>query len=113
MADARCFARLYDDSLAESRKTLELQPNFAVAHYQLGQIPVLTHEYDKAIAEFRTAIALSGDNTTFDSNLAHAYAVSGRADNAMKILGNLEERQTGESPSDASIALVYGRAWRQ
>jgi TolB-like protein/DNA-binding winged helix-turn-helix (wHTH) protein/Tfp pilus assembly protein PilF len=107
LADALCIGRLYDESLQQSRKALELQPNFAVAHYQLGQTLVQMSRYDQAIAEFRTAIAQSGDNTTFDSNLAHAYAVSGRAAEATEILKDLEGRQTGESPTDASIALVY------
>jgi len=107
LADALCIARLYDDSLQQSRKALELHPNFAVAHYQLGQTLVQMRRYDEAIAEFRTAIALSGDNTTFDSNLAHAYAVSGRTEEATRVLKDLEERQTGESPTAASIALVY------
>jgi TolB-like protein/Flp pilus assembly protein TadD len=107
LADALCIARLYDDSLQQSRKALELHPNFAVAHYELGQTFVQMHRHDEAIAEFRTAITLAGDNTTFDSNLAHAYAVAGRSEDAMKILKELEGRQTGESPTDASIALVY------
>jgi tetratricopeptide (TPR) repeat protein len=107
LADALCIARLYDESLQQSRKALELQPNFAVAHYELGQTLAQMHRYDEAIAEFRTAIALSGDNTTFDSNLAHAYAVSGRAEEATGIVKDLEGRQSGESPTDASIALIY------
>jgi TolB-like protein/DNA-binding winged helix-turn-helix (wHTH) protein len=107
LADALCIARLYDESLQQSRKALELQPNFAVAHYELGQTLAQMHRYEEAIAEFRTAIALSGDNTTFDSNLAHAYAVSGRAEEATGIVKDLEGRQSGESPTDASIALIY------
>jgi TolB-like protein/DNA-binding winged helix-turn-helix (wHTH) protein/Flp pilus assembly protein TadD len=107
LADALCIAHLYDDSLRQSRTALELHPNFAVAHYQLGQTLVQMRKYDEAIAEFRKAIAFAGDNTTFDSNLAHAYAISGRTDDAMNILRDLEGRQTGESPTDASVALVY------
>jgi tetratricopeptide (TPR) repeat protein len=107
LADALCIARLYDDSLQQSRKALELHPNFAVAHYQLGQTFVQMHRYDEAIAEFRTAITLAGDNTTFDSNLAHVYAVAGRREDAMKILRDLEGRQTAQSPTAASIALIY------
>ena len=36
LADALCIARLYDESVEQSRKTLELDPNFAVGHYELG-----------------------------------------------------------------------------
>jgi TolB-like protein/DNA-binding winged helix-turn-helix (wHTH) protein/Flp pilus assembly protein TadD len=107
LADALCIAHLYEDSLEQSRKTLELHPNFAIARYELGQTLVQMRRYDDAIAEFRKAIGLSAGNATFDSNLAHAYAVSGRTEEAMKILKDLEARQTRQSPTDASIALVY------
>jgi tetratricopeptide (TPR) repeat protein len=36
MADALCVARLFDEAIQQSRKTLELDPNFAVGHYELG-----------------------------------------------------------------------------
>jgi len=107
LADALCIAHLYDDSLRQSRIALELHPNFAVAHYQLGQALVQMNRLDEAIASFRTAIALAGGNTTFDSNLAHAYAVAGRTEEATKILKDLEGRHVGASPTHASIALIY------
>jgi TolB-like protein/DNA-binding winged helix-turn-helix (wHTH) protein len=46
LADALCIAHLYDDSLRQSRTALELHPNFAVAHYQLGQTLVQMRKYD-------------------------------------------------------------------
>ena len=107
LADALCIAHLYDDSLRQSRTALELHPNFAVAHYQMGQTLVQLHRPDEAIAAFRKAIALAGDNATFSSNLAHAYAVSGRTEEAMKLLKGLEDRHAGQSPTDASVALIY------
>jgi tetratricopeptide (TPR) repeat protein len=102
-----CIAHLYDDSVRQSRKALEFHPNFAVAHYQLGQAFVQKQMYDEAISEFRRAIELAGDNTTFDSNLAHAYGVSGHVEEAMNILKDLLSKQTQQSPTHASIALVY------
>ena len=84
-----------------------MDPHFAVAHYQLGQALEQKHQHDEAIAEFRRAIELSGGNTTFESNLANAYAVSGRKDEAMKIVKDLETRLSQGSSTDASIALIY------
>ena len=93
--------------MQQSQKTIEMDPQFAVAHYQLGQGLQQTHRHDEAIAEFRRAIELSGGNTTFESNLANAYAVSGRNVEAMKIVKGLESRQSQDSSTDASIALIY------
>jgi len=95
------------ESVQESRKALEMDPQFAIGHYELGQALEQKKNHDDAIAEFRTAIELSGGNTTFESNLANAYAVSGREEEAMKIAEDLEGRQSENSSTDASIALIY------
>jgi len=107
LADALCIAHRYDESVQQSQLTIEMDPHFAVAHYQLGQALEQKHNHDEAIAEFRRAIELSGGNTTFESNLANAYAVSGRREEAMKIVRDLEGRQTQDSSTGASIALIY------
>jgi tetratricopeptide (TPR) repeat protein len=54
--------------------------------------------YDEAIAEFQRAIELSGHSGAFDSNLAHVYAVSGRKEEATKIVKDLEARDD-QNPS--------------
>ena len=107
LADALCIARFWDESVQQSRKTMAMDPNFAVAHYQLGQAFEQKRMHDEAIGAFQRAIELGGANTTFDSNLAYSYAVSGRKEEAMKIVKDLESRQSQESSTDASIALVY------
>ena len=107
LADALCVDHRYDESVQQSQKTIEMDPHFAVAHYELGQALEQNHQHDEAIAEFRRAIELSGGNTTFESNLANAYAVSGRKEEALKIAKDLESRQSEGSSTDASIALIY------
>src|ERR1700731_4180943 len=37
-ADALCIAHFYDESVQQSRRTLEMDPSFAIAHYELGQV---------------------------------------------------------------------------
>jgi len=43
----------------------------------------------------------------FDSNLAYAYAASGRNEEALKILADLESRHEQNPSADANIALIY------
>jgi tetratricopeptide (TPR) repeat protein len=81
-----------------------MDPNFAVAHYQLGQALVPKHRYSEGIAELETAVKLSGGSPICASNLAYAYAVSGRKDEALEILNDLKARST-QNPSE--IALIY------
>jgi TolB-like protein/DNA-binding winged helix-turn-helix (wHTH) protein/Flp pilus assembly protein TadD len=107
IADALCITHLYDESMQQSRRTLELDPSFAVAHYELGQALEQKHLHDEAIAEFQRAIELSGHTPAFDSNLAHAYAVSGRREEATGILKDLEARQDENASAAANIALIY------
>ena len=107
LAEALCIAHLYDESVQQSKRTLDMDPNFAVAHYQLGQALAQKHLRDEAIAEFQRAIDLSGHSGSFDSNLAYVYAVSGRKVEAENIIKDLEARPDRNPSVDANIALVY------
>src|SRR5262249_34463689 len=82
-------------------------PNFALAHYQLGQAFQQMHMQSASIAELQKAIELSPGNTAFKSNLAYAYAVSGRRDEAIRIAKDLESGQDHRSAAEANIALIY------
>jgi len=46
LADALCIAHLYDESVQQSRRTLEMDPNFAIARYELGQAYQQKHMYN-------------------------------------------------------------------
>ena len=84
-----------------------MDSNFAIAHYELGQAFERKFMLNEAIEEFQKAIELSGGNEVFGANLAYAYAASGRKEEAMKIVKDLEDRQSQHSSTDASIGLIY------
>src|SRR5258708_30994235 len=107
MADVLLIARRYDESIEQSRKTMEMDPRFAVAHYQLGQVFVQKHMYNEGIAELQKAIGFSGGNKTFRSNLAYAYATSGRGSEALEILNDLKSRSNNGFSHASEIALTY------
>jgi TolB-like protein/DNA-binding winged helix-turn-helix (wHTH) protein/Tfp pilus assembly protein PilF len=107
IADALCVAHRYDEAVEQSEKTLKMDANFAVGHYELGQALVQKHMYDQAIVEFQRAIELSGHSGAFDSNLGYAYAVSGRKEEAIKIINDLESQHPENHSVDADIALIY------
>jgi TolB-like protein/DNA-binding winged helix-turn-helix (wHTH) protein/Flp pilus assembly protein TadD len=107
LADALCIARSYDESLQQSQRTIEMDPNFALAHYLRGQALLQKHEVDQAITELRRAVELSADNATFESGLANAYGVSGRREEAMEIAKTLGGRKDRNPAIAASIALIH------
>jgi TolB-like protein/DNA-binding winged helix-turn-helix (wHTH) protein/Flp pilus assembly protein TadD len=107
LADALSVSHLFTESIQQSRRTLALDPNFAMGHFQLAEALVQEHQYDAAIAEFQQAIELSGHLTSFDANLAHAYALSGRRADALKMAKDMEARQDLNPSANANIALVY------
>lgn len=80
---------------------------FAPAHYVLGQVFVQKHMYQEAVAELQKAIELSEGSTAFKANLAYAHAVSGRRNEAVKILNDLKNRSQNGFSNAPEIALVY------
>ena len=107
IADALCIVRDFAAAVAQSRKTLELDPGFAVGHYELGQALVQLGGFDEAIAEFRKAIEISGHSSVFDSNLAYAYAVSGRKEDALRIAADMAAHADTYPSAQANIALIH------
>jgi TolB-like protein/DNA-binding winged helix-turn-helix (wHTH) protein/Flp pilus assembly protein TadD len=106
MADILLIARRLDDSVKQSRKTLEMDSRFAIAHYELGLALAQQQMFADAIDELQRAMALSGNNKTFASNLAYVYAIAGEKDKARELLANLKNPAQGFS-NPSEIALVY------
>jgi TolB-like protein/DNA-binding winged helix-turn-helix (wHTH) protein/Tfp pilus assembly protein PilF len=104
MGEILLVAHLNDDAVEQSRRTIDMDPHFGIAHYELGQAFVQKHSYDEAIAEFQKAIELSGGSIPCTSNLAYAYAVSNKRNEAVKILNDLLTRSTRNA---SEIALMY------
>jgi len=84
------FARRYDEAINQYRKTLELEPNFALAHQTMGMALARKHDYPKAIAEFQTALTLNGGASAMAS-LGYAYGLAGSKVDARAQLARLVE----------------------
>jgi len=101
------IAHFYDESIRQSRKTIEMDPNFALAHNQLGQAYLQKHMYDEAVVELQKAVQLSGDSPTCIANLARAYIASGKRSDAVKLLSDLKKRSNPGHSNAAEIAMIY------
>ena len=85
------LARDNDASIAQLRKTLDLNGNFATAHTYLGKAYVQKRMFADATAEFRKADALSGGEPLYRAWLGYGYAVSGQNGEARRILHELNK----------------------
>jgi TolB-like protein/Tfp pilus assembly protein PilF len=107
VADALAIAHRYDESKRQSRRVIEMDPSFAMAHYQLAQVLVQTREYKQAGTELQEAIELSRGNPICIALLAYVYAMSGNEREARKILNGLENGSERRQSNAANIALIY------
>ena len=102
-------ARRYDQAISQFQMTLEMDPNRLQAHLWLGQVYESKEMYVEAIAEFQKAIGLDGGSPPSLANLAHAYAVSGKRSQALRLLSRLKELELSkqEYVSAYDLAVIY------
>src|SRR5881396_622659 len=99
-------ARRYNEAEAQARKTLEMDSRFYLAHYYLGEVLQLKGQLTEAIAEYKKAAELDDDPFVLGL-LAQAYAKLGQRDEALKMLGQLQELATRRYVTSYSFALVH------
>lgn len=100
-------AREYNLALKSGQKTLEMDPNFALGHVTLGQIYIRKEMHTEAVAEFQQAVTLTKGAPYMIALLAHAYALSGKKDEARRLLGELDSLAKRRYVSSYHRALIY------
>ena len=100
-------ARQNDQSVEQLRKTLEMDPNFVLAHHRLGLVYEQQGKYDEAIAEFKQVMNLSPGKPLGMAALAHAIRIVRKTSGSEKTLAELQEQSKKRYVSPASIAMIY------
>lgn len=100
------MARQYDEAAEQLRNTLEMDPNFALAHLVLGQTYEQKGEDGQAIAELQKAVATSSNMPLMVAGLGHAYAVAKKIPEARAVLNQLLEQSKKQYVSPFYIALI-------
>jgi Tfp pilus assembly protein PilF len=100
------FAGRYDAAVEQFHDVLELDPNFFVPHWQLGLVYEQKRMYEQARSEFQKALALSPGNLSVVETLAEIDALSGRKDDARRVLRDLERRSQHEFVSPYIMACL-------
>jgi tetratricopeptide (TPR) repeat protein len=99
-------ARRYDEAIRKVDQVLEIEPNFALAHYVRGLSYEQQGKWREALADLETARRL--DDTPHNvAMLGEAYALSGDKNRARQILAELQARAKQEEVSALYPAIIY------
>jgi len=101
------FGRHYDETLRQLQQVAATDPEFPVAHWGMGLAREQMGDMDGAIASFQRAAELTEQGTNVLASLGHAYALSGKPDEARKILRELAARAKQRYVPSYQVALVY------
>jgi TolB-like protein/DNA-binding winged helix-turn-helix (wHTH) protein len=100
------LARRYDLTVEQSRKSFELHPEFAWAHYELGSVYERTGRVSESVQEFIKAEELLGMSQDRLAELRKVYRQSGEKGYWRKVLAFC--REASEHPRKFASTSGYG-----
>ncbi len=106
LGDVYVSARRYDLAIEQYRKTLELYPNRSVSHYMLGWAYVYKGMIENGTSEIQESLRLEGGDPNLSADLAYIAAISGRPQEARKVLQRLLALAK-RIPLAGHVALIY------
>jgi tetratricopeptide (TPR) repeat protein len=101
------FARGYDMAIKQYRNVVELDPNFVPARLALGQAYEQQKMSPEASGELESAVRLSGGSPVCIASLAHAYGVTGRTKDTLRLVGDLKKLAAQRYVSSFDMALAW------
>lgn len=101
------YRRDFESALQQCDHTIEQNPHFSAAYWTLGRVQEQRGEMDEAMAALRRAIELSLPRLRILGSLGRTLALAGKREEAIQILGELEETATQRYISPFELALIY------
>jgi TolB-like protein/DNA-binding winged helix-turn-helix (wHTH) protein/tetratricopeptide (TPR) repeat protein len=101
------WSRDYEGCVAQSRKTLELDPNFFYAHMFMGDCLEQLKKYDQAISQLQETLRISPNNTAVMARLGNVLGTVGRKKEALDLLNRMEQTRQSEYTSAGLQAWIY------
>jgi serine/threonine protein kinase len=95
-----------DEAIGEYQKALEMDANFALAHYFLGQAFEQERLREEAVRSLTRALELSPESSEMEAALARAQALAGHSERAEEMLRALREKSQGRYVSPVLFAQV-------
>jgi tetratricopeptide (TPR) repeat protein len=100
------MGRRFADAIAQCRKALELEPNFAPAYSVLAQAFAFQRQFQEAIEAAKKYVDLSGGGDQERLELAYAEALAGKKSEAQQVMTEMQRRGQNFSPYDMAAICV-------
>ncbi|MBA7495919.1 Photosystem I assembly protein Ycf3 [subsurface metagenome] len=99
---------IYDDAVAECKKAIEINPNYAGAHHSLGVAYGSKGMYYEAIAELKKAIEINPNYAGAYYNLGVLYGEKGMYDEEIAEYKKAIEVDPNHADTHYNLGVVYG-----
>src|SRR5262249_36544484 len=107
VAVVHCYRQDLGAALDQCDLTIELNPHFPPAYWILGLVQEQRGDFDESIAAFQRANQLSPQSPKMHAGLARSYALSGKKDEAVRMLEALHALAEKRYVSPFDIATVH------
>lgn len=103
-----CYqGRQFDQAVDYLKNALEIDENFIYGHFILGLTYAQKEMFDESIAEIKLAIDLAGGRgALINAALGYVYAISGRREEALQLLQQLQTFPANRDVSPFYLALI-------
>ena len=98
------FSRRFEEAITQLHAVLELEPEFAQAHFDLGMAYSQVGRDDPAVESLERAVSLSGRRPLFVGSLASVLGLAGRRD---KIPGLLDELRAKGHATGVALTVIH------
>ena len=113
VARVHYYRQDFEAALDQCDHTIELNPHFSPAYWILGLVQEQRGEFDESVAAFQRAIQISPRSPIMQAALGRTFALSGKRQEALRILQELHElaEKRYVSPFElASLHFALGKA---
>lgn len=101
------FRNQEDKAVEQIKKTIELEPGYAEAHFTLSMSSIRLKDYRNAEKELKQALDLSGRRTVMIGMLGRMYVLQGRIKEADALLDELQKPPLNNDKLYASSVIKF------
>ena len=101
------FDHRYEEAIQQYRTTLEVNPNFSGAYFDLGMTYLVQGRHTEALETFRILYEVTGKQKMGLMELAWTHALMGEKEKALETLEELNETVEPDDLPRVSLAFLY------